>query len=261
MGKIKAAFFDIDWTLYDHGCHAFTPSALEAIKELKEKGIKVFLCTARPYQSLVDLGTNDLGIKWDGFVSSNGGVAYADGIFLRKTLMKQKTLVKFSSLCKSLKLTFEFVSPFEREMAFSPNAYVQKLFSVYSETTPKVRRYHGQDVIGLLLFAPKCYDSIIKSHFPKLIYHRFSDYGVDVMEESHEKGDGVPLLLNHFGIKKEEAIGFGDDIQDISMANSVGQFVAMGQGKEELKAVASFVTARIEDDGVLKGLRHYGLLS
>ena len=48
---IKAAFFDIDWTLYDHASQRWIASGLEAIKKLKEKGVKVFVASARPYDS------------------------------------------------------------------------------------------------------------------------------------------------------------------------------------------------------------------
>ena len=83
----KIVFFDIDWTLYDHKNHCWPASTLSAIKELKAEGIKAVLCTARPFHSLNQFGVNNLGIDWDGYVSSAGGVAYADHQYLRKILM------------------------------------------------------------------------------------------------------------------------------------------------------------------------------
>ena len=52
---IKAVFFDIDWTLYDHEAKRFVPTAIEGIKKLKEKGIKVFICSARNTESIFSL--------------------------------------------------------------------------------------------------------------------------------------------------------------------------------------------------------------
>ncbi len=57
---------------------------LLSVKALQKEGVKVVLCTARPFHSIARFGTNDLGINWDGYISSAGGVAYADGQYLRQ---------------------------------------------------------------------------------------------------------------------------------------------------------------------------------
>lgn len=46
--KCKAVFFDIDGTFYDHVTNQILPSSIQAVKELKEKGYKVALCSGRP---------------------------------------------------------------------------------------------------------------------------------------------------------------------------------------------------------------------
>ena len=82
--KIKAAFYDIHNTLYDWKNREWTPSGIEAVKAIKKKGIKVFICSARPYQSIREFGVFDMGIKWDGYVASAGGIAFARGKYLFK---------------------------------------------------------------------------------------------------------------------------------------------------------------------------------
>ena len=49
----KIVFFDIDWTLYDHKNHCWPASALSSIHTLQAEGIKVVLCTARPFHSMM----------------------------------------------------------------------------------------------------------------------------------------------------------------------------------------------------------------
>lgn len=46
--NIKAVFFDIDGTFYDHTTNRVLPSTKEAVRKLKEQGIKVALCSGRP---------------------------------------------------------------------------------------------------------------------------------------------------------------------------------------------------------------------
>ena len=45
-------------------------------------------------------------------------------------------------------------------------------------------------------------------------------------------------VLQHFGFTKEEAIAFGDGVNDIEMLEAVGTGVAMGNAKDEIKAHA-----------------------
>ena len=42
--NIKAVFFDIDGTFYDHTTNRVLPSTKEAVRKLKEQGIKIALC-------------------------------------------------------------------------------------------------------------------------------------------------------------------------------------------------------------------------
>ena len=90
MKRIKVAFFDIDWTLYDDKECKWDSPSVEAIKRLQEQGVKVFICTARPYASFKWLGALDLGIQWDGFIASSAGYPFDDGksIFTRKKKKK-----------------------------------------------------------------------------------------------------------------------------------------------------------------------------
>jgi hydroxymethylpyrimidine pyrophosphatase-like HAD family hydrolase len=115
-------------------------------------------------------------------------------------------------------------------------------------------------VVGIAWFSEAAYDDAYKKAFPELIFERYFPTAVDVMSEPHEKGAGISVILNALGYRKEEAIAFGDDTQDLTMVPEVGTFVCMGQGKDELKQKASFVTAPVWDDGIAKALRHFSLI-
>lgn len=75
MQKIKAVFFDLDWTLFDHKTCSFIPSATAAINEAQASGVKTFIDSARSYYALRELGTFEK-IPFDGFVVNNGGAAF-----------------------------------------------------------------------------------------------------------------------------------------------------------------------------------------
>ena len=46
----------------------------------------------------------------------------------------------------------------------------------------------------------------------------------------------------------------------MSMLREAGIGVAMGNGDEQVKAMADYVTGGVEEDGVSQALRHFGLL-
>jgi hypothetical protein len=261
MIQTRIAFFDIDWTLYDHKNKQWSASALTSIKELKSNGIKCFICTSRPYDSLKQFGTLDLGIAWDGYVSSAGGVAMVGEKYLRKMIMDPKDIKKMIEAAQKFNLTLEVVDLKKRKLVFPQNEYSVAYYKTFNETVPSIRPYRGEEAVALNLFSPSSTDSKIFRNFPHLFFFRYSPNSVDVTPVPHEKGLAIPVILEYFGFKEEESIGFGDDLQDISFCQAVGRFVCMGNGKDDLKAISSFVTTPVWDNGVENGLRHLGLLS
>lgn len=51
-------------------------------------------------------------------------------------------------------------------------------------------------------------------------------------------------------IKKDEIIGVGDGYNDLALFEAVGLKVAMGNGVEELKAKADYITKHVDKDGL-----------
>ncbi len=257
---IRIAFFDIDWTLYDHKNNRWSKKSIEAIKGLKKAGIKVIPCSARPFQSLDVFGVFRLGIHWDGYISSAGACAYVEGKTLRKTLMAPNRVRDFLSLVKKEHLTCEIVEPLTRKLAFPQTDISNEYYERFKEYVPPLLPYEGEEVTGINLFSHEDTDPIFTSLFPDFVFYRYVTMANDVSGEPHRKGDAIEIVLNHYGLTKEEAIAFGDDYQDITMAEHVGTFVAMNNGKDEVKNIASFVCPNVWNDGVYYGLKHYGLI-
>ena len=74
--KVKAIFFDIDGTLVSFKTHKVPQSAIDAIRRVREKGVKVFIATGRPMPFIRNLN----GLEVDGIMSVNGASCItADG--------------------------------------------------------------------------------------------------------------------------------------------------------------------------------------
>lgn len=258
MKRWKAAFFDIDNTLYDWVNHRYEQSGIEAIKKLKKAGVKVFISTARPYGSMKEFGIFDLGIHWDGYIVSAGAIAVCGSRCLQKQLMRPSDVRKIIKIALANHLTMEVVSPKTRYLIAPGNTFLTNYYGTYADSTPPVHRYWGGEVTGALLFAPVEYDEAFHKALPHLIYYRFHECGVDIMPVEHRKGEAIKTIIGDLGISKDETIAFGDDFQDISMKDSAF-FVCMGNGREEVKAEADFVTKSIEEGGIAYALEELGV--
>lgn len=253
------AFFDLDWTLYDHENHRWDFPSLEAIKKIKEQGVKVVFVTARNYDSAFRFGVFDLGIEWDAFITAAGAVAFYDDGHQVLSKVDKKTIHRFIDLCSKIGSTFEIVCVKKRILIGGETLGLEKYYHDFQEERPSQREYLGEEVTGFNFFDDVEKENMVKKEFPELFYYRYHDYAVDITTTPHVKGEAMNLLLQHFGLKKEEAIGFGDGDQDISMKQAA-TFVAMGNSQDEVKKEADFVTDSVMESGVFKALKHFALL-
>ena len=79
------------------------------------------------------------------------------------------------------------------------------------------------------------------------MYHD-NGYWLDIHHSSGTKGDAVKVIQEQIGAKK--MICFGDSDNDMSMFALADECYAMGQGLEELKAMATKTIGSNKDDGI-----------
>ena len=73
----KAIFLDIDGTLVSFKTHKIPQSTLDAIREVRQKGVKVFIATGRPLPFINNLD----GLEYDGIMSVTGAYCTtSDGV-------------------------------------------------------------------------------------------------------------------------------------------------------------------------------------
>jgi hydroxymethylpyrimidine pyrophosphatase-like HAD family hydrolase len=79
----------------------------------------------------------------------------------------------------------------------------------------------------------------------------------DITAQGTDKGRGLRAFMAFLGLKKEETMAFGDGGNDIPIVREAGIGVAMGNANESLKAVADYVTAGVDEEGIRKALEHF----
>lgn len=75
-----------------------------------------------------------------------------------------------------------------------------------------------------------------------------------------DKGKALQRMAEHLGMDISETMAFGDGGNDKSIICAAGIGVAMGNAIDDVKALASYVTDHVDNDGVSKALRHFGII-
>lgn len=73
------------------------------------------------------------------------------------------------------------------------------------------------------------------------------------------KGRALAVLAQRLGISRSEIMAVGDSVNDLDMISYAGWGVAMGNARDEVKAVASAVTSANDADGVAEAIEKYVL--
>ena len=246
----KIAFVDIDWTILNHNIRDWDYESLDALKAAQQRGVLVYLCTARPYDSVYHTGIFDV-FNPDGVICTNGGVCFIKDKLLFANTIPEDVVREVERIANKHHLVLELATAKERHLTAKFNKYVDNYFKVFWEVVPEVKKYQNKDVSAILLFAPEKYDEKLKKELPKEIdYLRYDSHGVDLGYYRYTKGDGVKKVLKHLNINKEYAIGIGDSNDDISMFEEVGLSIAMGNGSEQAKQSAILVAPDISEHGL-----------
>ena len=67
------------------------------------------------------------------------------------------------------------------------------------------------------------------------------------------------MVVTHYHGNMENTYGFGDSLNDLEMIKECAHGVVMGNGQQELKQCANYITDDVDKDGIAKALRHYQL--
>ena len=222
---IKAVFLDMDGTVISHKQGKVLESTKDAICQLRERGIKVFAATGRHILEMEELPVK--GISFDGYVMLNGQICL-DG--------EKQLVYDFPIAAEDTK---RMIAVFEEKKIPVMLVGLNRMFIVY-DSESKVQQ--------LMENLTDCKENV------------WNPMAFDIIPKRGGKAAGIRQILEHFKIGQEEIMAFGDGDNDIDMLRYAHIGVAMGNAGENVKTHADYVTACVDDDGIYKALKVYGLL-
>ena len=214
----KYFFFDIDGTLTDNRTREVVPSAMEALRKLKEAGHFVAIATGRAHYKARPVMEQ---LRLTDMVCCGGGGLVIDGQLVHNIPLDLKKAQALLREAESLGIGVLLQIDYE----ILPQ--ILKIYlSVSSEYEHKLTL---KDTIGHLRFAKEY-----------LIF------------QYDAKKQGILDMMEVLQADIRDVVVFGDDTNDLVMFDPCWTSVAMGNACEELKEKATYVAERNTDDGIYK---------
>ncbi len=256
---IKAVFFDIDGTLVSFRTHAMSEETVSYLERLKEKGIKTFIASGRTILTMDNLS----GFQFDGYVTMNGALVMVSGKVISRTPIDRTTAEKIAETADRERIPC--VANREDVIAINmTNEETERAFRmIRMPEIPVISAVEmvREPVYQFTLFADSMKEKeLFLPIAENLEPSRWNPAFMDFNPKGLTKADGIGAVIRHLRITREETMAFGDGGNDIDMLRYAGIGVAMGNAEGHVKQAADHVTATVDEDGIGKALRHFGIL-
>lgn len=277
---IKAIFFDVDGTLLSSNGRV-SKSTKRAIAQAQKKGILCGISTGRGPSSLTKIVKN---LNLDMFVTYNGQLVYTKEKILYARAFEKEVIEEIVHFGNNHSRQILFGSKDRTEgsltMRIGESAFVRRcirfiprkfpirrmklILQKYSPNKRKNRYSHlkilQESIYQCMMFGAKYEHQKLQAALPNCDFQRSNPYAVDLVPKGGSKVRGIQFFLGDQGIGLEEAMAFGDHLNDIEMLKAVGVGIAMGNGEPATKKSADYVTDSHDRKGIEKALKYFEII-
>jgi Cof subfamily protein (haloacid dehalogenase superfamily) len=259
-------FLDLDATLWDRG--VVPASAREAIAAAQQNGHKFLTNTGRARSEVPDLAYLSL----DGYCFAAGAEVILDGQTLVDARLPKETVCDIMAIFDEEGLNYNLEAGDASWVKVNNEAAFERMAGTASQDEDPIMFMPRASEM-----APDDYERI-----HKLFYHSapsgrelverltpLMPSGVNLtylgfnMAEATAKGvskaTAMEAVRAHLG-RDWRTMALGDSDNDLSMLSAADVGICMGNGNDNAKAAADWITTDIHDDGLANALRHFGLI-
>lgn len=241
--KYKAVISDLDGTLLN-GEHKISEYTKNVIKNIIGQGVKFIIATGRHHIDALCF-KNQLGAD-SYLVSANGSKVHDND---NKEIISHNISKELTERLLDIKVSSDTV----RGVYLGNNWFTEKYISEFEEYHVEsgfraevidFENLRGKEISKIFYISDDIkgleeLERIIKSDkefSEKLDITASLDNCLEVMAKEATKGNAVLEILEKEGILPEEAIAFGDGLNDKEMLQVVGKGIIMGNASDKLKA-------------------------
>lgn len=260
---IKALFFDIDGTLVSFETHRIPDSTVEALAEAKAKGVEIYISTGRPYPLINNIG--QISHLVDGYITANGAYCFLGDRQVSLTTIPRGDVDAVVERAKSVGFPCMVVgvkklTMYNRQSNPAEVDKVSNMINLPQQAELPVQDIIEQGIIQLTPFISPEQEAEVLGDLHGIEYSRWYPTFTDITALGVSKAKGIREFEKYRGFDMQETMAFGDGGNDLTMVREAGVGVAMGNANTILKEAADYITASVDDDGVAKALRHYGVI-
>ena len=252
---------DIDGTL-TNSIKEITPRTKEALIKIQEQGIYVAIASGRPTPGTKKVASELQLERFGNYVLSfNGGRVInckTGEVVLDKTIPAEMAW----ELCDVARENGVGIMTYDSECALAGTEVIDE----YMELEARINNIelkqlgHFKDCVDfpvnkcLMTGEPEhlveLEKKLKKKYAGKLNIFRSEPFFLELMPKGIDKASVLKNFLPFLGITRDEVICCGDGYNDKTMIEFAGLGVAMANAREEVKAVADYVTASNDEDGI-----------
>ncbi|MEG2700089.1 MAG: HAD family hydrolase [Hungatella sp.] len=259
---IKLIASDIDGTLVQDGGNQVNPELYDVILKLRKNGIQFAAASGRQWASIEAIFEPVQEKIF--YLSDNGAYVGCHGrnLFLN-TIDRSLLMEVVEDIRRMPELEVMVSGPDVVYMDTQNEEFVDWIVNSYKfqvkrveditqieDEFIKVSAYKKQGVQEATVDLRHKYGDRLKMTIS-------GDMWMDCMESGVSKGQAIRILQESLDITPQETMVFGDQLNDIEMLQQAYYSFAVGNAREEVKAVARFTADTNERDGVLKILKQF----
>lgn len=266
MNKMrKAVFFDIDGTIWDEK-QQIPDSTWEAFRLMKEQGHYLFISSGRtrifiPDEGLMPLGFDGVLAGCGTYVEFQGEEKFCYQIPLEEMQRTNDFLRQIGAayVLEGRHLLYLDAERFPKESTFPKGLETllgEKMVRVTgNESELNVSKF----CVNYMKEEERQKELELEIEKNYTIIHRGGDF-MEVVPKGYNKATGIQKICKILGVAHKDTYSFGDSTNDLDMLEYTAHSVAMGDGMQQAKDVAEYVTTDLWEDGIYQGCKHYGLI-
>ena len=266
--NIQIVFSDIDGTFLTND-HEVTEKTAAAVKSLLEKKIPFVLVSARMPEAIYPI-TEKIGVKIP-IISYSGGLVLTENekILYDKKILAEDTKNVLQAISAGWSnVTVNYYTGRKWFVRDVDDKRVIREMNITSATAENanfdslIEKNILPNKILIMCEPPTCeeMERELGKKFANLNVVRSSKILLEIMDKTVTKAEGIEVLLKHYNFSAENAIGFGDNYNDVEMLKFVGCGVAMGNAPDPVKKIAKEITSSNEEDGIYNFLLQKNLI-
>ena len=264
---------DLDGTL-TNSQKIITPRTFEALMSAQREGVRLVLASGRPTFGIASLANQLRLAEFGGFVLSYNGGRIID--WHNKTTIYSQTvptdliadLYRFAEEAKLPIVTYlpEVILASRNEGDYlEEEARINGMpIVVATDFVAEASQIKGGSTKFLIPGDPHLLlllEAAIKETLSdRMEVFRSAPYFLELPPKGIDKAQSLQRLLKHINLERQDLLAFGDGFNDLSMLQYAGTGVAMNNAVDEVKAIADFITASNDEDGIAQALEQFRFL-